>query len=479
MSGTASSPTVPGMRRLTLPKGVRAQATVLATLVITGALVVGGVVFIALTRANLTRSLETVVSSRSQDIAGLVVSGGLSRTIPSVRGTSAQVIDASGTVIASTLDIEGQQAVTTDTVPAGALRLTEVTALDASGEQEVGDNHDEEGPYLMAVTGAASGNGVYQVVVVGSLASVNRAIATLIPMLAVGIPLLVMIGALMTWGLVGRSLRPVGKMIAQAEGITLAKLDRRIDVPDSQDEIRHLAETLNGMLDRLESSVARQRRFVSDASHELKSPVASLLTMAEVVESARAQIDMKEFAGDVAGEARRLALLVEDLLTLSRADEDHFQLDCTSFDLAELVREEVGSKAVSGVSFDVSGLAATYVHLDRRRMRQLARNLLDNATRHADKRVWVESGGGSGSSYLLIADDGPGIPKSRREEIFDRFVRLDDARSRAAGGTGLGLAVVKAIVEAHGGTVHVVDDDRFPGAVLRIDLPATGSRYGT
>ncbi|HDL49477.1 MAG TPA: HAMP domain-containing protein [Actinobacteria bacterium] len=467
------------MRRPTLPKGVRAQATVLATVVITMALVVGAVVFIALTRANLTRSLETVVSSRSQDIAGLVVSGGLSRTIPSVRGTSAQVIDPSGTVIASTLDIEGQQAVTADTVPAGVLRLTEMAALDASGEQDAGENHDEEAPYLVAITGAASGDGVYQVVVVGSLASVNRAIATLIPMLAVGIPLLVMVGAWMTWGLVGRSLRPVGKMIAQAEGITLAKLDRRIDVPDSQDEIRHLAETLNGMLDRLESSVARQRRFVSDASHELKSPVASLLTMAEVAESARAQIEMKEFAGDVAGEARRLALLVEDLLILSRADEDHFQLDRTSFDLAELVREEAGSMAIAGVSFDLSGLAVTRVHMDRRRMRQLARNLLDNAVRHTGGRVWVETGVRDGFAYLLVADDGPGIPQNRREDIFDRFVRLDGARSRVQGGTGLGLAVVKAIAEAHGGTVRVLDDDLFPGAVFRVDLPMSGARQGT
>ncbi|NIA25457.1 MAG: HAMP domain-containing protein [Gammaproteobacteria bacterium] len=466
-------------RRLRLPTGVRAQATLLATVVVTGALLIAATTLMLLTRANLTRSLETVLISRAMDIASLASSDAWQSVIPPVRGTSAQVVDRSGRVIATTPDIEGQQAISRIEVPAGGVRLFQIASLDGSNTEDQGEHVDEEGPYLLVVTGAASGDEVLQVAVVGSLAPVRGAVATLGPMLAVGIPLLVVVVAWMTWVLVGRSLRPVEDMITRADGITFARLSRRIQMPEGNDEIHHLAGTLNRMLDRLESSVIRQRRFVSDASHELKSPVASLLTMAEVAESARTQIEMKEFAGDVAGEARRLALLVEDLLILSRADEDHFQLERTSFDLAELVREEVGSMDIVDVSFDVSGLAATHVHVDRRRMRQLARNLLDNAVRHTGGRVWVEAGAREGSTYLVVADDGPGIPQNRREEIFGRFVRLDDARSRVVGGTGLGLAVVKAIVEAHGGTVQVVDDDRFPGAVFRVDLPAGGSRQGT
>lgn len=476
MWGTVSSRTAAEMsRRPTLPAGMRAQATLLATVVVMGALLIAATILVLLTRANLTRSLETVLISRTEDIASLVSSGGLQPVISPVRGTSAQVVDQSGRVVATTPDIEGQNAITDVVVPVGEIQLSEIATLDRHDQQDQGEHVDDEGPYLVSVGGAAFDGDSFQIIVVGSLAPVRGAVKTLEPMLAIGIPMLVLVVAWMTWVLVGRSLRPVEDMITQAESITLARLDRRVPIPDSDDEIHHLAETLNRMLDRLQSSVARQRRFVSDASHELKSPVASLLTMAEVAAGSPTELDMAEFADDVAGEARRLALLVDDLLTLSRSDEERFEFERSPCDLADILREEVASMSVRGVSFDASGLTSATATVDRRRIAQVARNLLDNAARHADRTVWVESGRSDASVWFLVADDGPGISPNRREEIFGRFVRLDDARARAEGGTGLGLAVVKAIVEAHGGHVHVVDDDRFPGAVLRVDLPTGGS----
>lgn len=458
-------------RRIRVPGGVRTQATLVAAVVVTAALLGSAVVFVGLTRSNLTKSLETVLISRTQDLASLVEAGGVPSVLPFVRGTSAQILDGAGNVIASTADIEGQHPITDTPAGASEVRLLRMQTLDGGDQQDQGEHADEEGPYLAAVGAARRDGTTFRIVVVGSLAPVEGTVATLEPMLAVGIPLLVFVVALMTWLLVGRSLRPVEEMITEAEGISLAKLDRRVPVPTSHDEIRHLADALNEMLDRLETSVNRQRRFVSDASHELKSPVASILIMAEVAKTVPDHFDVGQLAGDVAGEARRLALLVDDLLILARFDERGLDLETAASDLAESVAEAVDAIPPGEIHIDASGLGEAPAHVDRRRMTQVARNLLDNAVRHADSRVWVTSGASDGSVWFLVADDGPGIPEDLRVEVFNRFVRLDDARARSEGGTGLGLAVVKAIVEAHGGSVRAVDDDRYPGAVFRVEIP--------
>ncbi len=458
-------------RRAHLPGGVRARASLVAAVVVTAALVGSAFVMVALTRSNLTKSLETVLASRVQDLASLAEAGGTLPTLPFVRGTSAQILDGEGSVIASTPDIEGQVALVNVTVPSGEVRLLRLPGLGGGDQQEQGEHADEEGPFLVAVGGVERGDELLQVVVAGSLAPVEGVVTALEPVLAVGIPLLVLVVAGMTWMLVGFSLRPVEEMITEAEGISLSKLNRRIPVPRSRDEIRHLADTLNNMLDRLEVSVNRQRRFISDASHELKSPVASILTMAEVAGSVPEDFDVGELAGDVAGEARRLALLVDDLLTLARFDERGLELKTARLDLVEVVSEAVDGTPSGAIQIDTTGLTEAFASVDRRRLTQVARNLLDNAVRHAESSVWVASGTSESSAWFVVADDGPGIPGAFRTEVFNRFVRLDDARARSEGGTGLGLAVVKAIVEAHGGTVRIVDDSRYSGAVFRVEIP--------
>lgn len=307
-------------------------------------------------------------------------------------------------------------------------------------------------------------------IVAASLAAVEETAAALVPLLIGGIPLLAIVVALTTWLLAGRTLRPVRAMTAEAGRITVTDLGRRIPLPGPNDEIRQLGETLNLMLDRLQRSVARQHRFVADASHELKSPVASLLTMAEVAFQNPERITMTRFTTDVGIEARRLALIVDDLLILASSDEGAFTLQPVSFDLAKLVAEETAHLAATGIEVNLDRATSSPVVADRRRIAQVVRNLVDNAARHAHRRIWIEIGLVEGAVELVVADDGPGIAKTDRERVFERFVRLDDSRSRAEGGTGLGLAVAQAIVHAHNGSIDIIDDPQYPGAVLRIRL---------
>ncbi|MDP3984004.1 MAG: ATP-binding protein [Acidimicrobiia bacterium] len=456
--------------------GVRLAATIVATLVVTAALTVGAVVLVTMIRSELTQTVETTIVTRAQDLAQLARTGSPPSLIPTSRGVSAQIVGGDGRVLASTGEIEGQVPITGIEAAPGEMVIITLTKIDQGDDDQDGEGEaDDDGPYLTAITGV-DGAMPIRVIVAASLAGVDDATAALVPLLVGGIPLLALVVAATTWLLAGRTLRPVRAMTAEADRITVSDLGRRIPLAAPDDEIRRLGETLNLMLDRLERSVARQRRFVADASHELKSPVASLLTMAEVASQHPERVSGTRFAIDVGIEARRLSLLVDDLLTLARSDEDAFTLEPVAFDLAMLVTEETVHLAASQIEVNLGGAKSLAVVADRRRMAQVVRNLVDNAARHAHSRIWVEVGHVDGEVELVVADDGPGIPEADRVRVFERFVRLDDSRSRTHGGTGLGLAVAQAIVHAHGGIIGIIDDPRYPGAVVRIRLPGAPLR---
>lgn len=452
--------------------GVRLDAALVAVAVVVAALVVGAVLLVASTRAELIRGVEALVATRSQDLAQLVAAGDVAAVLPASRSTSAQVIDDDGRVVAATGDIEGQAPIVTVNVRAERVTTLTVPTLDSGdhGEQE-GESDDDEGPYLVAVTGVDTPTGRVTVLVAGSLAAAEAAASTLTPLLIGGIPLLALVVGVTTWMLAGRTLKPVRLMTEEASRITATDLGRRIPSPGTRDEIQLLAETLNQMLERLDTSITTQRRFVADASHELKSPVTSLLAMTEVASQHPERIDVERFASDAHAESRRLALLVDDLLTLARSDEGALVLDPTQFDLAELIAEETTRLWPADTTVHLEGVVSVIIDGDRRRIGQAIRNLVDNAVRHARANVWIETLTSQHQVDIVVADDGPGIPPASREEVFDRFVRLDDARSRDEGGTGLGLAVVRTITEAHGGTIEAVDHPIHPGASMRMCLP--------
>lgn len=289
-------------------------------------------------------------------------------------------------------------------------------------------------------------------------------------LLATTIPILVGFVALGAWILTGRALAPVTRIRAEVEDIEAARLDTRLKVPDTGDEIAHLASTMNHMLDRLDASARAQRRFVADASHELRSPLAAIHQHAEVARLHPDSMSVVELADVVLTEGARLQGLVDALLLLARL-EDGAKLTHHVVDLDDLALDEVHRTRPGGIQLDGSAVTPTRVQGDSRLLGQVLRNLVDNAVRHAASRVTVSLSTRDGSADLVVDDDGHGIAPNHRADVFDRFVRLDEARARDEGGAGLGLAIVREIVELHGGTVSV-GESPGGGARFIVTLPA-------
>ena len=303
-----------------------------------------------------------------------------------------------------------------------------------------------------------------------SLAEVDDTISSITDALLIGFPALVVLVGLLAWAMAGRALRPVEAIRSEAAEITHTTIHRRLTVPPTHDEVARLALTMNEMLDRLEDASARQRRFVSDASHELRSPVASIRTQLEVALRRPQRDDWAVVAERVLAEDERLEQAVADLVELARLDEGTGGGELAEVDLDEVVLEECTRERT--IPVDTSGVSGGRVHGRRDALARSVRNLVDNACRHAESRVVVTLQPRDGEVELVVADDGPGIAPEDRTRVFERFTRLDEGRARDAGGMGLGLAVVKATVERSGGAVAIEDAEPH-GARFVIRIPAS------
>ena len=325
-----------------------------------------------------------------------------------------------------------------------------------SAEVEVppGARVERDGAFLAVATGADTALGRRTVVVVRSTEIVSEATAAVSGLLAVGLPLLLAVVAVTTWIVVGRALAPVEAIRAEVDAISAAALHRRVPDPPADDEIGRLARTMNRMLGRLERAQARQRRLVSDASHELRSPIASIRQHAEVALAHPGRTTTTELAATVLAENLRLQRLAEDLLLLTRADEHTLALRKRPVDVDDLVFDEARRlREGTGLRVDTTAVSAGRVDGDAAGLRRVLRNLGENAARHARGHLAFSVAERDGRVLVEVDDDGPGIPEADRERVFERFVRLDDARARDDGGSGLGLAIVAELVAAHGGTV--------------------------
>ena len=333
-------------------------------------------------------------------------------------------------------------------------------------------------PTGLAVTQEAvdSATGPVLLVAASPLDPVRRSVDAVQEGLLVAFPLLVGAVALLAWMLAGRALRPVEAIRAEVEAITGSTLDRRVPVPSSGDEVARLARTMNAMLDRLQDASARQQRFVADASHELRSPVTAIHTELEVAQRTAGPDDWPAVAERLLGEEARLEAVIADLLLLATLDEGAPMPDAVAVDVADEAHEEARRRAPdrAEVVVEVDAPGPAIVLGSRMQLRRALANLLDNAGHHARTTVRLSVHERDGRVRVLVDDDGPGIAEADRERVFERFVRLDEHRTRrgGAGGAGLGLSLVKRIAERHHGTARV-DTAPLGGARVVLDLPGS------
>ncbi len=328
---------------------------------------------------------------------------------------------------------------------------------------------------------SARGNN-YTLVILQSLHAQKEMLEEVTATFAWVIPIAILLASVGGYFLARKSLAPVVAMSSQAGRIGAANLHERLAVQNEKDELGHLARSFNSLLDRLSESFERQRRFMADASHELRTPVAILRGEAEVALSqpSRPPAEYQESLSVLHHEAERLTRIVEDLFTLTRADAGQYPLQPRDFYLDELIAECVHSARTLAMAKKISlafdGAAECPIHADESLLRRMLLNLLDNAIKYTpeDGRVTVACHRNGQEYALSIADTGIGIPAELRPRIFERFFRADKARSRAesdGGGAGLGLAISRWIAEAHQGRLELTRSDST-GSTFTAHLPA-------
>ncbi|MFE7741026.1 sensor histidine kinase [Nocardia sp. NPDC057455] len=482
-------------------RSVRARTTVAATAVVAVALTAAGLAVLAVLRHNLVHSAELQAETTARDVATQLAAGAdLARlSLPDAEDQPVQIVSMDRRVLAAAAELAGKPPMA-DFGPLSKAPEDEGDE-DESDEDEGEDDDETESdddespsestdpttadaefrdvrltvdaedgphPFRVAALGVTIPGGQPATVYAGSsLETADSAVADARQAMLIGLLPLLALVALVTWLVTRRALRPVEAIRRQLAEIMDGDLSRRVPEPGSRDEIGRLATTTNATLAALEEFGERQRRFIADAAHELRSPIASLRTQLEV---AQAHPELLELDG-VIGDTIRLEHLAADLLLLARLDAGE-QPRADRVDLTVLIRDElehrVGDRVAVQIATPEDAVAVTG---SRTQLARVLGNLVDNAQRHAASivRVAVQRDA-DGRAVLTVTDDGLGVPPADRDRIFQRFVRLDDARSRDEGGAGLGLAIVRDVVERHGGSISVTDG--APGAQFVVTLPA-------
>lgn len=432
------------MARRRMFRSLRGRVTAGALIIVAVVLGVGAVATVTLLERTLTESVRV---SLDQDLSSL-------SDHSDGRGGPPRVDDVDDDVL---VRYDGPRDEVNDEDAAQLPRVSE----DDEAQRVVVDGE----PFLAASEETDEGT----ITVARSLAHVQDSVTTATVLLIVAVPLVLLLVGVVVWVVASRALAPVERMRRQVDEIDATDLDRRVDA-GGDDELGALAETMNRMLARIEQGQITQRRFVSDASHELRSPLATIRQHAEVARDHPDSMSVQALSEVVLDEGARMQDLVEGLLLLARLDERRTQPHAPT-DVDDLAFAEVRRLRGLGVAVDGRGIGPGRVDGTEALLARALRNLVDNAVRHAHTQVIVRVWTATGWVHLQVEDDGEGIPAADREHVFDRFARLDEARARDAGGSGLGLAIAREIVLAHGGTIRV-DDGATGGALFTISLPA-------
>lgn len=425
------------------------------------ALALGSLVLYAVLTVTVNRTVDDSAFASARAVAAMVDSNTVPDPLPVSGSQIVQVVDSSGAMVSASVSAD---------------RLTPLLRSPELVKALAGER--------ISVPGARAGlaGNLRAIAIQAGPPSASRSIIVAVPVsdieesqrvlrntLLVAYPPLVVIMALIAWRVIGWTLKPVETLRSGAARISGSDQDERLAVPESADEIRALALTLNDMLDRLAAARGRQRAFVADAAHELRSPLASMRTQLEVAQHLG---EGGELAADLLADVTRLSALVEDLLLLARAGEDANHPPAReSLDVRTLLIATASRYAGARVPVTVVTGPSVYASTNAEELRRVLANLVDNAVRHAHSAVSLEVHTKGGHAVLTVADDGPGITADERERVFERFARLDDARDRDAGGTGLGLAIVRELVRRAGGSISLQDNPSGTGIVAVVHLP--------
>lgn len=469
------------------PSSIRAKTTVLAIAVSALAVIIGSYVLITVLRGSLLDQLDSELLERSVDVSESVEAFGIDETVfPGDFGTLTAIFDNNDELV--DIDIGGvtgadiinglppEHFESVDLVDGGSDFSGYTVALPAVG-------FEKSRTVGFTATGDAEDYWVYMA---RSLAPLEATVRTVRNWALIAGPLFVGLIGLLAWWLIGRALRSVDIMRAEVDEITTtADLSRRVHEPNADDEVSRLASTMNRMLGRLQANEHRQQRFMSDAAHELRSPLASINAQLDVDLAHPATADWPATAVAVRQDSERLQRIIESLLGMARAEATEGP-GSRLVDLDDIIFGQAASVVrPDGVTVDVSGVRASTVRGSADQLERVVVNLLSNAVRHARSSVVVSThvesdsasdgdstsdGSSVGEVVLTVDDDGAGVPESDREVIFDRFVRLDESRSRDKGGTGLGLALTREVVTNHGGSV-TVGTSPSGGARFEVRLP--------
>ena len=338
--------------------------------------------------------------------------------------------------------------------------------------REVSESDEETTPgQAGSADGGSSGDVRQQQITDTSIQEVQAGVDAASRALLIIVPVVVALLAAAIWFTVGRTLRPVRDISLQVAAISGSTLNERVPEPDSEDEIAELAALMNEMLDRLEDSADRQRAFVADASHELRSPLSTIVASAEIAQISSDSQKLQQLAAGVGSEAQRMQALIADLLNLARLDEDRHQRAIAPVELAAMCRETIERIDFSNIDIEFNATSPITADGVGSLLERAVFNLIDNATTHAERRVRIHLRETATAVEIVVEDDGPGIPEVDRVRVFERFARLDESRHRNTGGSGLGLALVRAIVARHNGNVTVGESLSLGGAQFKIELP--------
>ncbi|MGW2183076.1 HAMP domain-containing sensor histidine kinase [Streptomyces sp. NPDC001732] len=444
-------------------RSLRLRLTAAAAVVMTAGLAGAAALLVVWLHASLISGLDQTALQRAQVVASYEDTDQIPAEVPLTDHgeVAVQVVDTGGRVSSSSANLRGRPRVFDFPVGRSAVpRARTVHDIPAG----------DSGTWRAVGVPAGTPRNPMTVYVAVPTEGVDHSLAQLTVGLATGVPVVVASLTGIVWLLTGRALRPVDAMRAQTAEITASDLSRRVYVPPADDALGRLARTFNDLLARLDTATRRQRRFIADAAHELRTPLSTLHTRLEVVVRHPGSADWGALAPGLLRETERLSRLVDDLLQLARLDARP-RLRFRPVDLDEIVFTEVRqARRRTRLVIDQHAVGAARVEGDEDALARVVRNLLDNALHHSATRVDVSLHVLDGTARLVVADDGPGIPEADRERVFGRFTRLDDARARDTGGSGLGLAIVRDVVTAHHGSTRI--EDNHPGARLVVLLPA-------